>query len=105
MFFFGGASALALLSFAAQALGQSTCPKTADWVKCTGAPDFDCTTIRVPYDWGKQNEPNAKFIDLKLIRAPVANNPNNAQSIIVNPGGPGGSGIDFVLKGGRYLRQ
>lgn len=102
MFFFSGASALALLSFAAQALGQSTCPKTAAWVPCTNAADYECTTIRVPYDWAKKDD---KFIDLKLIRSPALNNKDTAQSIIVNPGGPGQSGIDYVLKGGQTLRQ
>lgn len=100
-----GAAALALLSFISSTSAQSVnpdCLNEVKWAKCQGATAFDCATIKVAYDWANydKNDPNRKEIDLKLIRAPASvADPNTAKSIIVNPGGPGSSGIDFVLTG------
>lgn len=59
-----------------------------EWKKCE--EDFTCTRVEVPRDYA---DPGGERIELAVIRASTA----NAQgSIIVNPGGPGGSGYEAV---------
>ena len=51
---------------------------------------FQCATVKVPVDWDK---PEGKTFDLALIRKFT----NDAiGSLVINPGGPGGSGYDFL---------
>jgi pimeloyl-ACP methyl ester carboxylesterase len=51
---------------------------------------FQCAKVKVPIDWGK---PDGKTFDLALIRKFT----NDAVgSLVINPGGPGGSGYDFL---------
>ena len=53
---------------------------------------YDCGTIEVPLDY---DQPNGAQIELGMIRRP-ADGPEPQGSLFVNPGGPGGSGFDFV---------
>lgn len=92
---FGAASAVAVLSFTSSVVAQvntQTCPFTPAWNPCVGRSDRDCATIQVPKDW--QNK-DAGYTPLNLIRIRSTN--ANAQSVIVNPGGPGSSGINYIL--------
>jgi pimeloyl-ACP methyl ester carboxylesterase len=51
---------------------------------------FQCAKVKVPLDWGK---PDGQTIELAVIRKFT----NNAVgSLLINPGGPGGSGYDFL---------
>jgi pimeloyl-ACP methyl ester carboxylesterase len=60
------------------------------WKSCE--KEMQCATASAPLDW---NDPARDSIDLALIRhtatggAPIG-------SVLVNPGGPGGSGYDFI---------
>lgn len=60
------------------------------WTSCE-AGDFQCTTVRAPMDW---SEPGRASIELALIRTAAPGTPIG--SLLVNPGGPGASGYDFV---------
>ncbi len=61
------------------------------WESC--GDGMQCTTAEAPLDW---DEPARDSIELALVRQPAtAGEP--AGSLLVNPGGPGGSGYDFVL--------
>ncbi|MHC5795136.1 alpha/beta hydrolase [Lacisediminihabitans sp. FW035] len=60
------------------------------WKSCEGG-DFQCATARAPMDW---KNPATKSIDLALIRKPATG--TALGSLLVNPGGPGGSGYDFI---------
>ena len=55
--------------------------------------NFDCATIKVPQDWNDAN--NGKTFDIALMRA-VKGSPDGKLSVVTNPGGPGGSGLDFL---------
>jgi pimeloyl-ACP methyl ester carboxylesterase len=55
---------------------------------------FDCATISVPLDYAR---PSGDTIDLALVRVRDSDNKTPARSLIVNPGGPGGSGLDLAL--------
>ena len=62
-----------------------------DWAKC-GDEGLQCATTRVPLDYG---DPDGQAITLALSRKPAAGS-NRLGSLFINPGGPGGSGVDYV---------
>jgi pimeloyl-ACP methyl ester carboxylesterase len=59
------------------------------WTSC--AKDMQCTTAKAPLDW---NNPSAGEIKLALIRHVATG--TRLGSLLVNPGGPGSSGYDFI---------
>ncbi len=59
------------------------------WKSCDGS--FQCATAKAPLDW---THPSEGEIDLALIRSVATG--TRLGSLLVNPGGPGGSGVDFV---------
>ena len=59
------------------------------WKSCQGG--MQCSTATAPLDWA---DPSAGTIDLALIRKPASG--TRLGSLLVNPGGPGGSGYDFI---------
>lgn len=67
-----------------------------DWQGCGAGAE--CAIVAAPLDW---SDAGAGSIDLALSRvlAPAA---SRLGSILVNPGGPGGSGYDFVLGSATY---
>jgi pimeloyl-ACP methyl ester carboxylesterase len=56
---------------------------------------YDCATIQVPQDWKNKN--NGKTFDIAMLRAHSAQQSNKIGSLIVNPGGPGGSGVELAV--------
>ena len=59
------------------------------WTVCEET--FQCATAEAPMDW---SNPTGERIELALIRSTLADDPMG--SLLLNPGGPGGSGYDFV---------
>ena len=49
--------------------------------------------MTVPLDYAN---PTVKQISLALIRLPATDQANRVGSLVTNPGGPGGSGVEFV---------
>ncbi|PJJ55430.1 alpha/beta hydrolase [Compostimonas suwonensis] len=64
--------------------------QSLSWTSCGDA--LQCTTAKAPLDW---NDPGAGDIDLALVRHQATG--DRLGSLLVNPGGPGGSGYDFVM--------
>ena len=62
--------------------------QNVDWKGCDG--DFDCATLTVPADY---DNPESGTLELEVIRL-RAKDPMG--SLILNPGGPGGSGVDYA---------
>jgi pimeloyl-ACP methyl ester carboxylesterase len=60
------------------------------WTDCAGG--FQCGTLQVPLDHAKPDGPKIK---LAVIRK-QATGSNRIGSLVLNPGGPGGSGLDFA---------
>ncbi len=58
------------------------------WDQCG---EFLCSTAKAPLDWA---DPSADDIELALIRQPAEE--EKIGSLLLNPGGPGVSGYDFV---------
>jgi pimeloyl-ACP methyl ester carboxylesterase len=69
-----------------------------DWADC--GDGFQCATARVPLDYDR---PRGTKISLALIRLPAGDPARRIGSIFINPGGPGGSGVDFVRAAGPIL--
>lgn len=75
-------------------------PAVIRWAPCTEDPTADCGTLRVPIDWSK---PAAGTVDVALARRRATDPAARIGSLLVNPGGPGGSGVDFVLFAANYF--
>ncbi len=62
-----------------------------DWSTCYD--DFDCAELRVPIDYADLKVGTFK---IALLRYKAIDQKNRIGSLIVNPGGPGGSGVDYA---------
>lgn len=60
------------------------------WSECEGG---ECADIWVPLDYA---DPGGQAITLKAKRNPADDVDNRLGSVFINPGGPGGSGIDYL---------
>ena len=67
-----------------------------DWSDCGGG--FQCSTAKVPVDYAK---PTGDTFTLSLIRLPATDKAHRIGSLLTNPGGPGGSGVEFVRSSAR----
>jgi pimeloyl-ACP methyl ester carboxylesterase len=75
---------------------------SVDWRPCregTGFP-FECGRVRVPLDY---SDPGAGTISIAMIRLPASDPTHRIGSMFLNPGGPGGSGVDFARFAAPYL--
>ncbi|WP_371501143.1 alpha/beta hydrolase [Kitasatospora sp. NBC_00374] len=92
-----GADDPALASFYGQQITWSACPAdpNAGDADPTG---MQCGKLHVPLDYTK---PAADALDLALIRLPAAQSGQRVGSLVVNPGGPGASGVDMVRSGAK----
>ena len=61
------------------------------WKQCDGS--FQCARLKVPLDY---DDPDGRQLSLALVRRPADNNDERVGTLLVNPGGPGGSGIDLA---------
>lgn len=79
--------------------------KTQNWNECykdlaaeftaDGLPvRYECTQVNVPLDYDR---PNGPVISLAVVRIPASHSAVYRGSLFLNPGGPGGSGVDFAL--------
>ncbi len=76
---------------------------TIDWQAChpeSGLPYF-CGSVSVPLD---HNAPEGEKLTLSLIKLSATASTGKIGSLFFNPGGPGNSGVDFVLGIGSSLR-
>ncbi|WP_329133240.1 alpha/beta hydrolase [Streptomyces sp. NBC_01476] len=63
------------------------------WHDC-GVPGFDCTTMKVPLDYDHPD--SSDDLKLAVARKKAAGPGKKLGSLLVNPGGPGGSAIDYL---------
>ena len=61
------------------------------WSGCGG--DFECATVKVPLDYA---HPSGDTIDLAVIRLPAGDESKRVGSLLINPGGPGASGVEYA---------
>jgi pimeloyl-ACP methyl ester carboxylesterase len=69
------------------------------WSACVRG-GFECATVPVPLD---HDQPAGARILLSLIRLPATDADRRIGSLLVNPGGPGGSGVDLVQFGAEFF--
>jgi pimeloyl-ACP methyl ester carboxylesterase len=62
---------------------------------CAENPALDCGTLTVPVDYRR---PYGDTVDIAVIRARATNPKKRIGVVVGNPGGPGVSGVDFVLR-------
>ncbi|GLW66023.1 proteinase [Actinomadura rubrobrunea] len=62
-----------------------------EWSDCGNG--FECATAKVPLDYAN---PKGERLRISLIRRPAEDRSQRIGSLFVNPGGPGGSGVEFV---------
>jgi len=79
---------------------------TADWRSCPDVPrglvgrtapgmTYDCAKVDVPRDWN--NKGNGETYSVAMIRIRSSKQQGRIGSLLLNPGGPGGSGIEFAV--------
>jgi pimeloyl-ACP methyl ester carboxylesterase len=66
-------------------------PKPVKWSDCGAG--FQCGTVEVPLDY---SHPSAGTILIALNRKPATDVAHRIGSLLINPGGPGASGIKFL---------
>jgi pimeloyl-ACP methyl ester carboxylesterase len=89
-----GAGALALALTLATSPAPPAHAGTVDpvsWEDCGNG--FECATVEVPLDYA---DPAAGTVELALIRLPAGSPEQRIGSLLLNPGGPGGSGVQAV---------
>jgi pimeloyl-ACP methyl ester carboxylesterase len=62
------------------------------WQPCDNG--FQCARLLVPFDYGR---PAWRTFSLPVIMLPAADPARRTGSLVINPGGPGGSGIQYAL--------
>lgn len=60
------------------------------WSPCDGG---QCARLTVPLDYA---DPSGQSIELALLKVPARSPGARIGSLVVNPGGPGGSGVDYA---------
>ena len=64
--------------------------QTVTWSDCGS---LDCASIEVPVDW---SDPDGATIAISVAKRPANNPGERIGSLLINPGGPGGSGIELL---------
>jgi len=88
------AAVAAILTAAPAVAGRS---QEIDWRPCPEDPAVSCGTLTLPVDW---SSPAGATFDLAVSRRPASDPARRVGALLVNPGGPGGSGIDFAFAAG-----
>jgi pimeloyl-ACP methyl ester carboxylesterase len=122
-FYVGGAVAIATgIAFGFQSIGGhlvasrvSDCPlaqshplvyagESVKWKSCgeINSHPLECSSISVPMDQFDQVHSGNKTFEIPLIRL-RGRDAGPGQNILLNPGGPGGSGINFLYRKGEQL--
>ena len=68
------------------------------WTSCGGG--YQCAKLPVPLD---DTNPHSPTINLALVRLPAADPHERIGSLLVNPGGPGASAVQFVQQSAKML--
>lgn len=64
-----------------------------DWRRCRGS--MECGSLEVPLDYAA---PGGERITLSLLRIPATDEAHRIGALVVNPGGPGGSGVEYAAR-------
>jgi pimeloyl-ACP methyl ester carboxylesterase len=71
------------------------------WSKCfADVGPYECGTVQVPLDYDGSA---GGTVSLAIVRLPASDPAHRIGSLFLNPGGPGGSGVDFTVFAGPVL--
>lgn len=87
----GGALAPAITDAAATAATEEGIQRIS-FAPCAEDPELQCGAVTVPVDYERARGPK---LDVAVVRAPATGRKKGV--LLVNPGGPGGSGVDLVI--------
>ncbi|MEU6765360.1 alpha/beta hydrolase [Streptomyces sp. NPDC046853] len=91
----GGSTADASMAALPRATPKELSPyygQKLNWREC-GVPGFECSTMKAPLDYDK---PDGPAIKLAVSRKKATGPGKRLGSLLVNPGGPGGSAIGYL---------
>lgn len=104
--FAAAVSALVLAAgLTAAAVPAEAAPAGIDWGPCADRPDdpaVRCGTLQVPVDWA---EPDGATFGLAVAKREATDPDDDRGPLVINPGGPGGSGVDFAEQAGTYFSK
>jgi len=93
---------LALLAAGCSGAGPGPAPAPAtltgyytqrlNWQSCNDG--FECARLAVPFDYAR---PGGRRFSLPVIKLPASDPSHRVGALVVNPGGPGGSGVQYAL--------
>ncbi|GAB2597374.1 alpha/beta hydrolase [Streptomyces capparidis] len=86
--------ALAGTAVAAPSGTASSSGRGLAWKACPEEKSVQCAKVKVPVDW---KNPKGKTIQIAVARHRATDPKRRIGSLLVNPGGPGGSGVDFAM--------
>jgi pimeloyl-ACP methyl ester carboxylesterase len=76
---------------------------TIAWATCADLPEAECATARVPLDY---DDPNGPKTSIALARIKASDPARRIGTLFLNPGGPGGPGLDLIYGGfGSFLAE
>ncbi|MGW3958349.1 alpha/beta hydrolase [Amycolatopsis sp. NPDC005003] len=78
------------------AAAPASAAQPVDWQPCADAPGVDCGTVTVPVDWA---HPDRGTTTVALARRKATDPRARIGSVLMDPGGPGGSGTEEVKAG------
>lgn len=80
---------------ASNALPIATPPPPLTWAPCRNG--FECATLDAPLDY---RAPEAERVSIAVVRRPATVVADRLGTVVVNPGGPGSSGVTFLRGAG-----
>lgn len=104
----GVATALALAVGTTSLASAETEPEAfgagrIDWHPCPELAEVECGTLRLPIDWAN---PRGDGFDLAVARRKATDPAKRIGVLVINPGGPGGSGVNAALRAdGRFSQD
>jgi pimeloyl-ACP methyl ester carboxylesterase len=91
----GASIAMAAVWAGLAAGGATAAPARVAWSGCHAElGPFQCGTVQVPLDY---DQPNGATILIALVRLPASDPQHRIGSLLINPGGPGGSGVSYTI--------
>ncbi|KAG8829718.1 hypothetical protein FRC20_008600, partial [Serendipita sp. 405] len=94
-------STFGLVIFSALGSSKALAPVNVTWSNCPQTTGVECATVQVPLDWADESK---GMIPIALSRIP-ATTPQREGYMFFNPGGPGGSGTEFIQFTGKEIQS
>ncbi|EEB92447.1 hypothetical protein MPER_09041, partial [Moniliophthora perniciosa FA553] len=79
-------------------------PKNLTWVPCYDG-SFECGRFQVPLNYSDPEGQSAAIALMRMKANVSVDSTDYRGPILLNPGGPGGSGVDLVLLAGTRMRE